>query len=100
MKLFKGLFSHERLHRKPQDMPPWVRKRLYDNLLNLMEEEKETQQLLQISIKPRLSIVDEERVAIIRPADRQRLNLDEQMQRAREEKQGEGDDSEGKSKQD
>ncbi|MCG7599901.1 hypothetical protein MHM84_08885 [Halomonas sp. McH1-25] len=89
MKLFKGLFSHVRLHRKPQDMPPWVRKRLYDNLLHLMEDEQEIQRLLQLPIKPRLCIVDEERVAMIRPYNRNQLNLDEQMRKAREEKQGE-----------
>ena len=90
MKLFKGLFSHGRLHHKPQDMPPWVRKRLYDNLLRLMEEEQEMQRLLDLPIKPRLCIVDEERVAMIRPYNRSQLNLDEQMRKAREEKQGEG----------
>jgi dTDP-4-amino-4,6-dideoxygalactose transaminase len=90
MKLLKGLFSHVRLHRKPQDMPPWVRKRLYDNLLHLMEEEQEMQRLLQLPIKPRLCIVDEERVVMIRPYNRSQLNLDEQMRRAREEKQSQG----------
>ncbi|GHB09164.1 hypothetical protein [Modicisalibacter luteus] len=90
MKLLEGLFSHVRLHRKPQDMPPWVRKRLYDNLLHLMEEEQEMQRLLQLPIKPRLCIVDEERVVMIRPYNRNQLNLDEQMRRAREEKQSQG----------
>lgn len=87
MKLLKGLFSHGRLHHKPQDMPPWVRKRLYDNLLQLMEEEQEMQRLLALPIKPRLCIVDEERVVMIRPYNRSQLNLDEQMRRAREDKQ-------------
>ncbi|MHB0775056.1 hypothetical protein [Halomonas sp. WWR20] len=89
MKLFRGLFRHVRLHHKPQDMPPWVRKRLYDSLLRLMEEENEAQKLLSIPIKPRLCVVDEERVAMLRPSDRKLLNLDDQMQRAREDKQNE-----------
>lgn len=95
MKLFKGLFSHERLHHKPQDMPPWVRKRLYGHLLHLMEEEQEMQRLLQLPLKPRLCIVDEERVAMIRPYNRSQLNLDEQMRRAREERQDEDREDRG-----
>ncbi|WP_106475751.1 hypothetical protein [Phytohalomonas tamaricis] len=92
MKIFKGLFKRVRLHHKPQEMPPWVRKRLYDNLLALIEEENKAWELLQISVKPRLCIIDEERVVMLRPSDRKRLNLDEQMQRAREDKKHQDED--------
>ncbi|MWJ26728.1 hypothetical protein GPM19_00650 [Halomonas sp. ZH2S] len=85
-KFFRGLFSHVRLHHKPQEMPHWVRKRLYDNLLLLMDEEENARQLLKLPIKPRLSIVDEERVVMICPSDRKSLRLDEQMQQARKDK--------------
>ncbi|WP_404363277.1 hypothetical protein [Marinobacter sp.] len=83
-RFFKGLFDHARYHHRTGEMPGWVRRRLYRNLLDLLEEERHVTQLMNLDVKPRLCVVDETRVAMLRPADRAMLNLDEEMRRAME----------------
>lgn len=84
MRLLKGLFDHARGHNRTSEMPGWIRRRIYRQLLSLLEEEQKIKQLLDLPIEPRLSVVDEERVAMLRPADRQYLGLDKELQNARE----------------
>lgn len=82
------------MHRKPDDIPPWMRKRLYVSLLHLLEEEQYEKELLNLPVKPRLCVVDEERVVMIRPGDRKEIHMDEQMQQAREERREEAEEEE------
>lgn len=42
--------------------------------------------LLGLPLKPRLCVIDEERVVMIRPVDGEEIHMDEQMRQAREEK--------------
>lgn len=86
----KGLFSRlrrrrARMHRKAEDLPRWIRKRMYRELLAVRDQEQRMMELLELPVPPRLSVVDEERVAMLRPADRDLLGLDQMMQEAREE---------------
>lgn len=90
--IFKKRFlKRKHIHRKPEEVPPWVRKRLYFSLLHLLEEEQYEKELLKLPIKPRLCVVDEERVVMIRPVDRKEIHMDEQMRQAREERKEEAE---------
>lgn len=82
-KFFKGLFDHSRYHHETQDMPAWVRRRIYRDLVVLSEEERHASELLDLPFPPRLCVVDEVRVAMLRPQDREKLNVDSEMRRAR-----------------
>lgn len=68
-----------------------MRKRLYFSLLHLLEEEQYEKELLNLSIKPRLCVVDEEQVVMIRPVDRKELHVDDEMRQARAEKREESE---------
>lgn len=57
---------------------------MYQHLLTLMEEEARAKRLLNLAVEPRLSVVDEERVAILRPRDRAGVVDDPQMRSAEE----------------
>jgi hypothetical protein len=87
--IFKHPLKRKHVHRKPEEVPPWVRRRLYFSLLHLQEEERYEKELLNLPIKPRLCVVDEERVIMIRPIDRKEIHMDEQMRQAREERKEE-----------
>lgn len=65
-----NLFRRRRHHDRAQTQPQRVRKQLYQELLAVEQEEEAVRDLLRLPFAPRLSIVDEERVAIMRPADR------------------------------
>jgi hypothetical protein len=85
MKQFlRGLFDHSRYHHGTRDMPRWVRRRFYRELIFLTQEEQRVTELMGLEVRPRLCLVDEVRVAILRPGDRIMLNLDEEMQRAQD----------------
>lgn len=90
-KFFKRNLKRKHIHRKPEEVPPWVRKRLYFSLLHLLEEEQYEKELLNLSIKPRLCVVDEEQVVMIRPVDRKELHVDDEMRQARAEKREESE---------
>lgn len=83
-KFFKGLFKRTRYHHETRDMPPWVRRRMYRELIQLIQEEHQVSEMLNLPIPPRLCVVDEVRVAMLRPNDRAMLLSDHEMQRARE----------------
>jgi len=83
-RLFKGLFDHARYHHETRDMPRWVRRRIYRDLIDLIEEEHQAAELMGLPFPPRLCVVDEVRVAMLRPSDRVALQLDDEMQRARQ----------------
>ncbi|EKV32555.1 hypothetical protein C882_2634 [Caenispirillum salinarum AK4] len=83
------LYRRTRGHRKTEDLPKWIRKRMYRELLAVRDQEHEMAELLDLPVPPRLSVVDEERIAMLRPRDRDLLGLDEMMRRAREEKREE-----------
>jgi hypothetical protein len=89
MKLLRGLFDHSRRHHDTREMPAWVRRRLYRHLIDLMEEEERVRRVLDLPVAPRLSVVDEVRVAMLAPRDRAALRRDEEMQRAREDERDE-----------
>lgn len=91
--IFTKALRRKHIHRKPDEVPPWVRKRLYFSLLHLREEEQYEKELLNLPLKPRLCVVDEERVVMIRPVDRKAIHMDEQMRQAREEKKEETESS-------
>ena len=66
-------------HRPGRDLPAGVRRRMYNHLVRLIEEEKRVQEMLKLPVRPRLSVVDEARVAILRPSHREDLLLDDQF---------------------
>ena len=86
-RLIRGLFDHARYHHHTRRMPGFVRRRIYRELIELMEEEERARKLLDLATEPRLCVVDEGRVAMLRPSDRAAMKLDEQMARAREQEQ-------------
>ena len=88
-RLLRGLFDYARYHHETRQMPGWVRRRIYRDLLDLIDEERKVRELLGLRVQPRLCVVDEVRVAMLRPADRALLNLDEEMRRAREDEREE-----------
>lgn len=80
----KGLFDHARFHHKTREMPAWVRRRMYRELLAVVDEERHAAEIMGLKVQPRLCLVDETRVAILRPGDRAQLKLDEQLAQVRE----------------
>lgn len=84
---FKGLLDHARYHHETRDMPAWVRRRMYRELISLIEEEHKATEMLDLPLPPRLCVVDENRVAMLRPSDRTLLISDKEMRRAREDEQ-------------
>lgn len=80
----KGLFDHARFHHKTREMPSWVRRRMYRELLAVVDEERRAGEMMGLVHEPRLCLVDEVRVAILRPGDRAQLKLDEQLAQVRE----------------
>lgn len=85
LRLIRGLFDHARYHHKARRMPAFVRRRIYRELIELMEEEERARKLLDLATEPRLCVVDEGRVAMLRPGDRAGMKLDKQMLLARQE---------------
>lgn len=83
----KGLFGRTRYHHETRDMPAWVRRRIYRELISLIEEEHRASELMDLRIPPRLCVVDEVRVAMLTPSDRVRIFADKEMWRAREDEQ-------------
>ena len=88
-RFFKGLFDHSRYHHETRDMPKWVRRRIYRDLIDLIEEEHRGAEMMGLPFPPRLCVVDEVRVAMLRPSDRATLNLDDEMRRARRDEETE-----------
>ncbi len=43
---FKGLLDHARYHHETRDMPAWVRRRMYRELISLIEEEHKATEML------------------------------------------------------
>jgi hypothetical protein len=74
----------ERYHRETRRLPRRFRARIYHELLELREEERAMQNLLRLPVRPRLSVVDEENIALLRPIDRVGLGLDQALADARE----------------
>jgi len=64
---------------------------MYRHLLTLEEEEGRMKELLKLLVQPRLSVVDEERVTILRPRDRVHLADDPQMREAKDAKKARTD---------
>jgi len=82
--LFGRLSARARYHRETRELPRRVRARIDGELLELREEERAMQSLLRLPVRPRISVVDEENIALLRPADRLRLGVDEAFADARE----------------
>lgn len=61
--------------------------RMYRELISLIEEEHRATEMLDLPLPPRLCVVDEVRVAMLRPSDRTLLLSDKEMRRAREDAQ-------------
>lgn len=85
LRAIRGLFDHARYHHKTRRMPAFVRRRIYRHLIDVTREEHRAAEMLALDVRPRLCIVDEGRVAMLRPTDREQMQLDAQMHRAREE---------------
>lgn len=83
--LFGRLAARARYHREARDLPRRSRTRIYRELLELREEERAMQSLLRLPVRPRISVVDEENIALLRPADRLGLGVDEALADAHEE---------------
>jgi hypothetical protein len=79
-----------RYHRETRELPRPVRARIYRELLELREEERAVQAMLRLPVRPRISVVDEENIALLRPADRLGLGVDEALADAREARAREG----------
>mgnify|MGYP006299742375 FL=1 len=79
-----------RYHRETRELPRQVRARIYRELLELREEERAVQAMLRLPVRPRISVVDEENIALLRPADRLGLGVDEALSDAREAREREG----------
>lgn len=78
--------TRPRQHKKMKDVPAWIRKPIYEELLALKEEEKKMQEALDLCCAPRLSVVDEQNVVMLLPKDRDKHNLDKVMKKAIEER--------------
>lgn len=89
LKLIRGLFDHARYHHETRKMPGYVRRRIYRQLIDLLEEEERVRKMLDLDTEPRLCVVDEGRVAMLRPGDRASLKQDKQMLLARREERDE-----------
>lgn len=68
-------------------MPRGVRRRIYRELLELREEERAMQEMLKLPVRPRISVVDEENIVLLRPRDRSGLGVDEALVEAREQRE-------------
>jgi hypothetical protein len=78
------LAERSRFHRATGELPRRFRARIYRELLELREEERAIQELLRLPVRPRICVVDEENIALLRPSDRPRLGVDEAFADARE----------------
>jgi len=85
--LLGRLTARARYHRETRQLPRRIRARIYRELLELREEERAMQSLLRLPVRPRISVVDEENIALLRPADRLGLGVDEALADAREERE-------------
>ena len=84
------LGGRARYHRETRELPRQVRARIYRELLELREEERAVQAMLRLPVRPRISVVDEENIALLRPADRLGLGVDEALSDARAAREREG----------
>jgi hypothetical protein len=81
-----------RCHRETRSLPRPLRARIYRELLELREEERAMQEMLRLPVRPRISVVDGENIALLRPADRLGLGVDAALADAREQRaRGAGD---------
>lgn len=62
-----------------------ARRRMYEHLLALVEEEERVKDLLNLPTPARLSVVDEERVTVLQPRDRTEALSDVEMRKAEQE---------------
>lgn len=85
----RRLTARARYHRETRELPRRIRRRIYRELLELREEERAMQQLLELPVRPRISVVDEENIALLRPGDRLGLGVDEALSDARAEREHE-----------
>lgn len=91
MRHISNMFRHRRRHRKGQSMPDYIKRRMYRHLLDLLDQEAEVARMLDLDVPPRLSVVDEECVAIIRPGDRDDPEVEKALHEMRARLQGGGD---------
>jgi len=63
-------------------LPRRVRARIYRELLELRAEERAMQDMLRLPVRPRVSVLDEENIALLRPADRLGFGRDEALSHA------------------
>jgi hypothetical protein len=87
--LIRRLFDRLRYHRETRELPRGARTRIYRELLALREEERAIQAMLRLPVRPRISVVDEENIALLRPSDRLRVGVDEALSDAREQRANE-----------
>lgn len=79
MKRAARFFSRAQRHRRMADLKPGARRQLYSELIDVIDEEERMRQMLDLPTAPRLSVVDEMRVAIVRSADRPTARQDQQF---------------------
>jgi hypothetical protein len=82
MRFFHGVLKLPSQHNDVSSLGARERRRMYQHLLTLMDEESHVKELLHLPVEPRLSVVDEERVTILRPRDRAGVVDDPQMRNA------------------
>lgn len=62
--------DRRRTHGRAEEQPAGVRRRIGEELAALRREERAIAALLGLPVRPRLFVVDEETVSLLRPADR------------------------------
>jgi hypothetical protein len=90
MRHLANIFRHPGRHRKGQDMPGYIQRRMYRQLIDLLEQEAEVARMLDLDVSPRISVVDEEYVAIIRARDRDDPEVEKVLREMRDRLHGGG----------
>ena len=83
MSWFRNFLRRSQRHRRALEMSPGTREDMYRFLLELADQEADVARLLELPTAPQLSIIDEEKVFIIRSSDRVYLEDDVVMRRLR-----------------
>lgn len=77
--LVRQFFSRIKGHRRITELKPGARRQIYSELIDVVGEEEKMRETMGLAATPRLSVVDEMRVAIVRPADRLMARQDQQF---------------------
>ena len=88
MRHLANMFRHRPRHRKGHDTPEYIRRRMYRQLIDLLDQEAEVARMLDLDVSPRISVVDEEYVAIIRASDRDDPEVEKALREMRQHLRG------------